>query len=95
MDRCEEVRRGSIGITDAHKRISWAKELLTMLQWVRRLSGTKQRLSASQYDCVILGPGILSAVPDKLLRNSRIMPVRLQPNPASLEAAGIRAGVII
>jgi len=62
---------------------------------VRRLSDTKQLLNGSQYDCVILDPGILSVVSDKLLRNSRIMLVRLQLNPASLEAARIRAGVII
>jgi hypothetical protein len=68
-------------------RISWIS--------VRNFSDIKNLLTGSQYDCVIMDPGILNAVPDKLLRNPRILLVRLQLSPASLESARIRAGVII
>jgi GntR family transcriptional regulator len=68
-------------------RISWVS--------VRDLSDIEQLLDGSQYDRVIMDPGIMSAVPDELLRNPRILLVRLQLDPASLEAARIRAGVII
>ena len=75
----------------------WVRAPGVTISWitVRDLSNIKQLLNGSQYDRVIMDPGILSAVPDKLLRNPRIMLVRLQLNPASLEAARIRAGVII
>ncbi len=52
-------------------------------------------LGRSQYDRVIIDPGILTAMPEKTLRNPRILLVRLQLDPASLEAARIRTGVII
>jgi len=76
---------------------NWVRASGVKISWisVRDLSHIKQLLNGSQYDCVIMDPGILSAVPDKLLQNPRILLVRLQLNPASLEAARIRAGVIV
>jgi GntR family transcriptional regulator len=62
---------------------------------VRDQSDIRQLLRHSQYDRIIMDPGISVGVPDKLLRNPRILLVRLQLNPASLEAARSRAGVII
>jgi GntR family transcriptional regulator len=76
---------------------NWVKAPGVKISWVsvRDVSDIEQWLNGSQYDRVIMDPGILSAVPDKLLRSPRILLVRLQLNPASLEAARIRAGVII
>jgi DNA-binding transcriptional regulator YhcF (GntR family) len=68
-------------------RISWIS--------VRDVSNFEKLLKGSQYDRVILDPGILGEVPEKLRRNPRILLVRLRLNPASLEAARIRAGVIL
>jgi DNA-binding transcriptional regulator YhcF (GntR family) len=75
----------------------WVKASGVKISWIsiRDLSDIKQVLKGSRYDRVIMDPGILSGVPDKLLRNPRILLIRLQLNPASLEAARIRAGVII
>jgi DNA-binding transcriptional regulator YhcF (GntR family) len=76
---------------------NWVRAPGVKISWIsaRNLLHIKQLLNGSQYDCVIMDPGVLSAVPDKLLRNPRILLVRLQLSPASLEAARIRAGVII
>ncbi len=52
-------------------------------------------LNGSAYDRIIFDLGTINDVPPNLRRNPRIMIVRLQPDPASLEAARIRAGVII
>lgn len=68
-------------------RISWIS--------VRDLSDIEQWLNGSEYDRVIVDPGIMRSVPPRLLRNPRILLVRLQLSPASLEAARIRSGVII
>ena len=75
----------------------WARMPGVEISWIsiRDLPHIEQLLNGSQYDRVIIDPGILSAVPDALLRHPRILLVRLKLNPASLEAARIRAGVII
>jgi DNA-binding transcriptional regulator YhcF (GntR family) len=75
----------------------WVKAPGVGISWVsvRRLSDIEQLLNGSQYDRVIMDSGILSSVPDNLSRHPRILLVRLQFNPASLEAARIRACVII
>ncbi len=62
---------------------------------VREVASFKELLNGSRYDRIILDPGTLSDVPPNLRRNAHIMLVRLQLDPASLEAARIRAGVII
>jgi hypothetical protein len=76
---------------------SWIRASAVRISWVsvRDISDIEQLLNGSQYDRVIMDPGILSAVPDRLLRNPRMLLVRLQLDPASLEAARIRANVII
>jgi len=75
----------------------WVRAPGVEISWVsvRDLSDIEPLLNGSQYDRVIMDPGILSGVPDNLVRHPRILLVRLQFNPASLEAARIRAGVII
>jgi len=75
----------------------WVRAPGVEISWIpiRKLSNLDQLLNGSQYDRVILDPGILNAVPEKLLRDPRILLVRLKLNSASLEAARVRAGVII
>jgi hypothetical protein len=75
----------------------WVRSSGVRISWisVRDVSNFEKLLNGSQYDRVIMDPGILSDVPQKLRRNSRILLVRLRLNSASLEAARIRAGVII
>ena len=68
-------------------KISWAA--------IRDISEMDSLFKNSQYDCIIVDPGIVSALPDKFMRNPRTMLVRLEFSPASLEAARILAGVII
>ncbi len=55
----------------------------------------RQLLSNTEYDYSIVGPGIRGKVPHEMRRNPDI--VRLEPilDPASLEAARIRAGVVL
>ena len=62
---------------------------------VADVSSFEELLSDSQYDRILVDPGILGDIPHKLRRNPRIRLVRLQFDPESLEAARIRAGVII
>jgi len=62
---------------------------------VRDVESFENLLNGSDYDRIIFDPGTLSDVPPNLQRSPRIMLVRLQLDPASLEAARIRAGVII
>ncbi len=75
----------------------WVRAPGVKISWisVRVLEDIKQLLNGSQYDRVIMDPGILNAVPEKLLQHPRLLLVRLQLSPPSLEAARIRAGVII
>ena len=75
----------------------WVRAPGVEISWIsiRKLSNLDQLLNGSQYDRVIMDPGVLSAVPERLLRDPRTLLVRLKLNPASLEAARIRAGVII
>ncbi len=51
-------------------------------------------LTGSHYDYILINPG-LTEVPQKLPKSTKLLTVRMQHNPASLEAARIRAGVII
>ncbi len=48
----------------------------------------------SHYDYIVVNPG-LSEVPQKLPKRMKLIIVNMQHDPASLEAARIRAGVII
>jgi len=75
----------------------WVRAPRVEISWtsVRDISDFEKLLNGSQYDRIIMDPGILGSVPEKFHRNPRILLVRLQLNPASLEAARIRAGVII
>jgi GntR family transcriptional regulator len=75
----------------------WVKAPGVKISWVgiRDLSDIEPLSNTSQYDSIVVDPGIMSAVPNQLLRNPRTMLLRLELSPASLEAARILAGVII
>jgi len=80
----------------AHLR-NWIRVPGVEISWIsiQDLSDVEQLLNGSKYDRIILDPGIMSGVPERLLRNPKILLVRLRFDPASLEAARSRAGVII
>jgi GntR family transcriptional regulator len=75
----------------------WIRVPGVKISWVsvRGTSDLDQILNSSRYDRVIVDPGIVGGVPDRLLGNPQILLVRLQLDPASLEAARSRAGVIL
>jgi GntR family transcriptional regulator len=55
----------------------------------------RELLSSPGYDHFIVGPALLGRIPSDMRRNSRIVPLEAKLDPASLEAARIRAGVVI
>jgi DNA-binding transcriptional regulator YhcF (GntR family) len=74
-------------VTSSGVEISWISE--------RDVSSFEKLLNDSKYDRVIIDHGIMSQVPQELRRSPRILWVRRQLDPASLETARMRAGVII
>ena len=61
----------------------------------RDISSFEHLLSSSRYDRIIVTPGARGKVPPEFRQNPRILMLRMQFDPASLEAARIRAGVIL
>jgi DNA-binding transcriptional regulator YhcF (GntR family) len=61
----------------------------------RDISSFEHLLSSSRYDRIIVTPGARGKVPPEIWQNPRILMLRMQFDPASLEAARIRAGVIL
>jgi DNA-binding transcriptional regulator YhcF (GntR family) len=55
----------------------------------------EELLKSSQYDYLLVGPGVRGDVPLNLRHNARIVLLNVQIDPASLEAARIRTGVVI
>ena len=62
---------------------------------VRGMSGFRKAASSSKYDYYVVGPGVRGEVPPEMRQNPRILQIHPQFDTASLEAARIRAGVII
>jgi hypothetical protein len=62
---------------------------------VRDVSSFEELLNNSQYDCILVSPGARGKVPHELRQSPGILLVRMQLDSASLEAARVRAGVII
>lgn len=62
---------------------------------VRSMSHVRELLKKSEYDYYYVGPAARGEVPPEFRNDSRVLQVHAQLNPASLEAARIRAGVII
>ncbi len=55
----------------------------------------EELLKSPQYDYILVGPGVRGDVPPQLRHNARIVLLNVQIDPASLEAARIRTGVVI
>jgi GntR family transcriptional regulator len=62
---------------------------------VRTMSSFRKVTNRSEYDYYIVGPGVRGEVPPEMRQNPRILQIHPQFDPASLEAARIRAGVVI
>jgi GntR family transcriptional regulator len=62
---------------------------------VRSRSHVRELLSKSEYDYYFIGPAARGEVPPELRNDPRILLTHSQLDPASLETARIRAGVII
>ena len=59
------------------------------------ISDFEALLNRSQYDLITIGPGAHEKVPPSLRTHPRILFLHMDLDPASLEAARIRAGVIV
>jgi GntR family transcriptional regulator len=62
---------------------------------VRSISHFRELLSKSEYDYFFVGPAARGAVPPEAREDPRILQIHPQLDAASLEAARIRAGVIL
>lgn len=69
----------------------------TKVAWasVRNQSDFRALLKKSPQDYFIVGPGARGEIPREMRQNPRIVQLNAQLDPASLEAARIRAGVVI
>jgi hypothetical protein len=52
-------------------------------------------LNDSQYDRILVSPGARNKVPAEIQRSSRLLLLQMELDPAGLETARIRAGVIV
>jgi DNA-binding transcriptional regulator YhcF (GntR family) len=75
----------------------WIRSKGTEITWipVDDVADFEQLLSNSQYSCILVTPGAASKVPVELRQSPRIVLLRMELDPASLENARIRCGVII
>jgi GntR family transcriptional regulator len=55
----------------------------------------RKLLSSREFDYSVVGPALLGKIPHDMRRDSHIVPLEAKLDPASLEAARIRAGVVI
>jgi GntR family transcriptional regulator len=62
---------------------------------VSNMSSFRKVLKSSKYDYYVVGPGVRGEVPPEMRQDPKILQINPQFDPASLEAARIRAGVII
>ncbi len=62
---------------------------------VKNITGFRELLQSSSHDYYLVGPGVRTEVPPEVRHDPRILQLNTQLDPASLEVARIRAGVII
>jgi GntR family transcriptional regulator len=80
----------------ARIRKQWESQGITIASAsVRSMSGFRKLLNKSQYDYYLVGPRARGDVPRDLRQDPRVLQLVPQLDPASLEIARIRAGVII
>jgi DNA-binding transcriptional regulator YhcF (GntR family) len=75
----------------------WIKSRVAKISWVSidDVADFEQLLKNSQYDRILVTPGARCKVPVELRLSSRILLLRMELDPGSLENARIRCGVII
>jgi hypothetical protein len=61
----------------------------------RKVTSFTDLLKSSRYDYYLVGPAVRGRVPHELRQNPRILQINPKLDPASLEAARLRAGVAI
>ena len=62
---------------------------------IREVPKLGELLNSPKYDYYLIGPGVRGEIPHELRQNPRVVQIVPQLDPASLEAARIRAGVVI
>ncbi len=62
---------------------------------VRDMAGFRELVRSAQYDYYVAGPLVRGDVPPEMRQNPCILQIQAQLDPASLEVARIKAGVII
>ncbi len=62
---------------------------------IRDISNLGAFLNSSEYDYYLVGPGVRGEIPHEMRQNPRVVQINPQLDRASLEAARIRAGVVI
>lgn len=75
----------------------WMKCKEANISWraVSEVEDFRQLLNDSRYDRILVSPGARNEVPAEHLRNSRLVQLQMELDPAGLETARIRAGVIL
>jgi DNA-binding transcriptional regulator YhcF (GntR family) len=88
------VQGASFIVEQLHK---WIKSRAAKISWipVDDVADFEQLLKNSQYDRILVTPGARCKVPFELRLSSRILLLRMELDPGSLENARIRCGVII
>jgi DNA-binding transcriptional regulator YhcF (GntR family) len=62
---------------------------------IREITDLGALLSSPKYDYYLIGPAVRGDIPQELHKSPRVLPINPQLDPTSLEAARIRAGVVI
>jgi DNA-binding transcriptional regulator YhcF (GntR family) len=62
---------------------------------VHDMAGFRKLLKNSKYDYYLVGPAVRGEVPPEMRKNPCVLQINPQLDPASLEAARIRAGVVV
>jgi GntR family transcriptional regulator len=86
--------RASFLVSQAHNMLKSPKTKVELAS-VSNQSDFRALLKDSPHDYYIVGPGARGEIPRDLRKNPRIVQLNAQLDPASLEAARIRAGVVI
>jgi DNA-binding transcriptional regulator YhcF (GntR family) len=75
----------------------WIRSRGAIITWMPVDDGTDFRrlLSNSRYDRILVTPGAACKVPVQLRHNSRVLLLRMELDPGSLENARIRCGMIV
>jgi DNA-binding transcriptional regulator YhcF (GntR family) len=75
----------------------WTKGKEASLTWIciDEVSDFKRLLKNPKYDRVLVTPGAWTSVPVEFRKNQRILLLQMELDPADLEEARIRAGVIV